>query len=503
MKKYFLMCLLVVAVVMVSCGKKEVKPPETKLIRLTILYINDYHGHMMPFKAHFNDEHEVGGIARIATIVKEVTEQNGRKHIPTLFLCAGDILQGTPMSTVFKGEPDCECFNAMGLNATCLGNHEFDYGQENLKKLRDMSKFPMLAANVFLEDGKTPLVRTYYTKTVHGTRIHIMGLVTEETPLNTHPKNVQHLVFADPIKTAGEVLAKLDKNDVIVALSHLGYEEDKALAKAAGDIDIIVGGHSHTKLEKPVKIGKTIICQAYEYGEFVGRLDLEIEGGLIARVAGTLIPVTGSVEQDPEIKQIVDKYAAKLDKSLKEIIGTAAVPLNGEREAVRNKETNLGDLIADVMRSVGKADVAFINGGGIRASIDQGEITVEEVLTVLPYGNHLTTMQLSGSELLAILNRHAALEEGDGAFMQVSGLRMEIKGTTVSKFSIGGKQVEMDRLYAVATNDFLAAGGDGYETFKKGRNYVDTGMLVSDIMIDHIKTSKQINATTDGRIKKN
>lgn len=503
MRRGILVFFLIISVLMVSCARKHVKPHKTELTHITILYFNDYHGHILPFKAHFNDEHMVGGMARIATIVKQIKEENGENRVPTLFLCAGDVLQGTPMSTVFKGEPDFLCLNEMGLNAMVLGNHEFDYGQENLNELRNTAKFAILGANVLSERGQAPIVRSYYTRNLHGVRIHIMGLVTEETPITTHPKNVEKLVFADPIHTAKEVIAKLDTDDIIIALTHLGYEEDKKLAKAVGDIDIIIGGHSHTKLERPVKLGNTIICQAYEYGEFVGRLDLDVEEGRISHVTGSLIPVTEDIEEDETIKEIVDGYAAKLDESLKQVIGTAVVPLNGEREDIRNRETNLGDFIADVMRAAGKSDIAFINGGGIRASIDQGDITVEEVLTVLPYNNYLTTLKLTGSELMTILTRHAGLEPGDGAFLQVSGLRIEITNNMVTMLSIGGKQLEAEKLYTVATNDFLAAGGDGYETFKNGRNYLDTGLLLSDIVINHIKMSGEINAETDGRIIKN
>jgi 5'-nucleotidase/UDP-sugar diphosphatase len=503
MRRYILSFLLIICVLMVSCARKEIKPHKTELTHITILYFNDYHGHMLPFKAHFDDEHEVGGMARIATIVKEIKRENGENRVPTLFLCAGDVLQGTPMSTVFKGQPDFECLNEMGLNAMVLGNHEFDYGQENLNKLRNMAKFAILGANVLSERGQSPIVRSYYTRNLHGIKVHIMGLVTDDTPVTTHPRNVQNLVFADPIHTAKKVLKKLNKDDLIIALTHLGYEVDKELARSAQDIDIIIGGHSHTKLERPVKLGNTIICQAYEYGEFIGRLDLDIEEGKIARITGSLIPVTDEVEEDSTIKEIVDGYAAKLDESLKQVIGTAVTPLNGERESVRNEETNLGNLIADVMRDMGKADVAFINGGGIRASIDQGDITVEEVLTVLPYENHLVTLRLTGAEILTILKRHAGLEPGDGAFLQVSGLMMEIGDKKIESLSIAGMQVEMDKPYTVATNDFLAAGGDGYETFKNGRDYVDTGLLISDMVIDYIKTNKTIDAKTEGRITKN
>ncbi|MCK4585511.1 5'-nucleotidase C-terminal domain-containing protein, partial [candidate division WOR-3 bacterium] len=173
----------------------------------------------------------------------------------------------------------------------------------------------------------------------------------------------------------------------------------------------------------------------------------------------------------------------------------------GKREDVRNKETNLGDLIADVMRRMAKADIAFVNAGGIRASIDEGEITIEDVLTVLPFGGDLVTMKLNGSEILEILSHHANLEPGSGGFLQVSGITLEIKNKEITALGIGAKQIELDKLYTVATNDFLAAGGDGYTTFKNGRDYIDTGLVISDILIDFIKTIKEIDVKIDGRIK--
>lgn len=504
MRRVIPVFLLITVLVMVSCAPKEtVKTQRIEHTRFTILYINDTHGHLLPFKAHFNDEHEVGGMARIATIVKKIIKENGENHIPTLFLCAGDVLQGTPMSTLFKGEPDFKCLNEMGLNAMVLGNHEFDYGQENLEKLMAMANFSVLGANVLSESEQVPIAETHYTRNLHGIKVHILGLVTDDTPVTTHPRNVRNLTFTDPVTTAQEMLENVDEDYIIIALTHLGYEVDKQLARKVDGIDIIIGGHSHTKLEPPVQLDGTVICQAYEYGEFLGRLDIDMDKDGISRITDSLIPVTADIEEDAQVKKIIDEYSAQLDKSIKQVIGRALVPLNGERQAVRNRETNLGDLIADVMRTAGKTDIAFINGGGIRASIDEGDITVEEVLTVLPYSNTLVTLELTGKQILTILTRHAGLEPGDGAFLQVSGLAMEIKDKKVSALSITAKQLEMDKAYTVATNDFLASGGDGYTTFTNGRHYLDTGLLLSDIVIDHIKTNAEIDVKTDGRIRKN
>jgi len=502
MKKHIVIILILVGLLSFSCTSKSIKPRREELKYLTILYINDYHGHITPFKAHFKDEHKVGGMARIATIVKTIREENGKNGIPTLFLCAGDVLQGTPMSTLFRGEPDFICLNKMGLNAMVLGNHEFDYGQENLNRLRKLADFPVLGANVVSKKLKSPIVISYFTRNIKGIHIHFLGLVTDETPITTHPKNVKTLLFLDPLETAKNILEKKEPEGITVALTHLGFAVDKKLAKSIDGIDIIIGGHSHTKVDTPIVVNNTLICQAYEYGEYVGRLDLDIGNGEIVGYKGELIPVTEEIEEDSVIKEIVTEYQAKLDKKLKEVIGRAVTPLNGEREDIRMKETNLGDLIADVVRETIRADICFINAGSIRASINEGAIAVEDILTVLPFGGHLITMKLKGSEMLEILNHFTKIEPGSGGFLQISGMTIEIKNGKIKTLSIAGKQIDVNRVYTVATNDFLAAGGDGYETFKKGSGYIDTGLVISDILIDYIKTNKEIDAREDGRLKK-
>lgn len=502
MKKVTAIILVFLTIFLLSCTTKSIKPRREELNRLTILYINDYHGHINPFQAHSGDEGKVGGLARIATIVSDVKEENAEEGISTLFLCAGDVLQGTPMSTVFKGEPDIICLNKMGLNAMVLGNHEFDYGQGNLNKLRDLADFTILGANVISEKAQIPIVTAFFTRNIRGCRINFLGLVTDETPITTHPKNIKTLVFKDPIETANELLEEIDTGNLTIAITHLGYEVDKKLAKETEGIDIIIGGHSHTKIDTPGVVNNTIICQAYEYGEYVGRLDVEIEDGVVSEYIGELIPVTDDIEEDSIVKGIVESYNMKLNSNLKQIIGVAKTYFEGDREKIRNEETNLGDLIADVARTTVNTDIALINSGSIRASIDSGDITVEEILTMLPFGGNLVTMKLKGSDILKILVRDAGLEPGSGGFLQVSGLRFEINKNAIASLAISGKQIEMDKYYSVATNDFLAAGGDGYDTFKNGEDYLNTGLVFSDMLIDYIKSKKEIDKETDGRIKK-
>ncbi len=502
MKRFINVFFLTFIIVSISCTSKSIKSHREKPEHLTILYINDYHGHIRSFKAHFKDEHKVGGMARIATVVKSIRQENAGKKVPTIFLCAGDVLQGTPMSTMFKGEPDFICLNKMGLNGMVVGNHEFDYGQVNLNKLRKLADFPILGANVVSERGKTPIFTSFFTRNIRGIHINFLGLVTEETPITTHPKNVLGLVFLDPVETAKKIIEEREPEGITVAVTHLGFAMDKKLAESIDGIDIIIGGHSHTKIDTPIVVNDIIICQAYEYGEFVGRLDLDIEDGKIAGFKGELIPVTEDIGEDSTVKTVISEYAKRLDKKLDEVIGKAFALLDGERENVRNKETNLGDLVADILRGTVGKDIAFINAGSIRASIDSGDITAGDVINAFPFGGHLVTMKLKGSEVLEILSHFALIEPGSGGFLQVSGIKIEIINGKIKTLGINGKQIDVNKTYTISTNDFLAAGGDGYKTFKNGRDYLDTGLVVSDIIIDYIKTHKAINAKTDGRINK-
>ena len=466
--------------------------------RITILHFNDFHGQLLPFEEHRGDEATVGGMARIAALVKEIRGENARQGIPCLFLEAGDMLQGTVMSSQFRGEPDFRCLNQMKLDAMVLGNHEFDFGQANLRRLIKLARFPMLAANV----KGLPGIKGWIVKARGKLRVGIIGLVTKDTPVQTDPRNVAGLEFLDPIETARSLVPKVRQQaDLVIALTHLGYEVDRELAEAVPGIDVIIGGHSHTLLEHPVAVGGTLICQAYCQGAYLGRLDLSVEEGKIADCQGRLIKIDQSIPEDKKIAALVNRWNSQLSESLKQVIGEAQVPLVGDRELVRSQETNLGNLITDVLRSAGKAEVAFINGGTIRASIDAGPITTEELLSALPFRNTLVTMDLTGAQIEEVLNRSASLAPGDGGFLQVSGVSFVIRGKQAADLRIGGQPLAADRTYRVAITDFLAVGGDGYQTFQQGKNSVDSGNQINDVFIRYLQQEKTVAPQLEGRIK--
>ncbi len=482
---------------------------------LRLLYVNDFHGFAEPYRPLGSDKPE-GGIAYLAGEVRKL-----RTETPSLLLAAGDMIQGNNWANLFQGRSTIEVMNAMRFDAMVVGNHEFDFGQDVLRKRISEAEFPMLGANVEGFDA----LRPYMIKEVGGVRVAIIGVVAEDTPFSTHPRNVAGLKFDVPAEVVAKYVGELkDKVDIIVVLSHIGYAEDRTLAEEVKGIDVIVGGHSHTMLAKPVNIGGTIIVQAWEHAKALGVLDLKVEDHKITGYQGRLErikPVQGG--EDRAVEAIVEKYRDRLGRALDEPIGTTEVDLDGEN--VRKRETNLGDLIADIMRKTSGADAAIINGGGIRASINKGEIKVKDVYTALPFDNYIVAVKLTGAQIRQALEHGvSAVELGEGRFPQVSGLTFTYlpsapAGSRVEQVLIGGRPLEPDREYSVATNDFLAAGGDGYKAFgdavksskdfaavggtMKGEKlvYSDAGRWLRDVVIEYIKVHKSIRPGVEGRIK--
>lgn len=464
-------------------------------LKLSILHMNDPHAHYLPYEEK-GMEGPFGGFAKAQTVMNALQERNRAEGRETLRLLAGDLLMGTSFSTAFKGELGVRLMNQMGFAAMTVGNHEFDYGQENLlQKLRPAMSFPLLSANVKRKDGSNVFERVLEKKGSQvPTRIVIFGLTTEETPISTHPGNVEGLVFEDPIKTASDLLANYDDKDLIIALTHIGVDEDMKLAEACPKIDIIVGGHSHTALAPPLKVRDTVIVQAGAYAKFVGQLDLEAVDGKISRYEGRLITLAKDTAEDPGIASVIKEYQSRLDSSLQTVIGRTDVDLEGTRSAIRSgRETNLGKLIAYNMAVNSMADVALINGGAIRAGIPAGPITLNHIYTVLPFGDTVVRIGLLGEDLEAVLRRNVALEAGSGAKLQTFGLTYHVEQGDVKIEKVGSKAFNRAATYHVATNDFLAAGGDGYAVFKeKGKDIWNTSTLLSDIVVDYIKAKKVI-----------
>jgi len=481
---------------------------------IRILHVNDFHGFAEPYKPLGPDE-LLGGIPYLAAKAEGL-----RKEKPTLLLSAGDMIQGNNWANLFQGESVMEWMNEMRFDAMVLGNHEFDYGQEVLKKRISEARFPILGANV---EGLVPL-KPYVIKELKGIRVALIGIVTEDVPLSTHPRNVAGLKFIPPIETVEKYIKELrGKADVIVVLSHVGYPSDRDIAEKVKGIDVIVGGHSHTKITKPVSLGNTLIVQAWEHGKAVGVLDLTVKDGKIIRSEGHLEEIRPEKGKGAKATlAIMKKYRKRVDAVLNERIGEVEVDLDGEN--VRKRETNLGNFITDIMRRTSGADVTLINGGGIRTSIRKGEVRVKDIYSVLPFDNYIVAIKLTGKQAREALEHGvSAVEDEEGRFPQVSGLSFkyspsEKRGSRIKEISVAGHPINLDREYIVATNDFLAVGGDGYKTFgeaiqsskhfsviggmMKGEKvvYSESGRWLRDVVVEYIKKKKRIAPTIEGRI---
>ena len=480
---------------------------------LRILHLNDFHGFAEPYKPIGSDE-LLGGISYLAAKANEL-----RKEKPTLLLCAGDMIQGHHWANLFQGESVIELMNRMGMDAMVLGNHEFDFGQRAFQKRISEATFPVLGANVEGLDGLKPFV----IKEVKGMKVGIIGIVTEETPIATHTRNIEGTKFLSSMEVVGKYISDLkNRVDLIVVLSHIGYSNDRRLAENVKGIDLIVGGHSHTKLEKPVTIEGTILVQAWEHGKALGVLDLVLENGKIVKYEGVLEEIKPKGQKDQAVSVIVEKYKEKVDTLFNEEVGETEEDLDGEN--VRREETNFGDLVADILRQASGADVTIINGGGIRASIPKGGVRMKDVYNALPFNNYIVAIKLTGKQVWEALEHGVSgVEDEEGRFPQVSGLTFkyslsEKKGERVKEISISGNPIDLDKEYVVATHDFLAAGGDGYQAFRKGvessRDFTnvggilkgekvvtsDSGRWLRDIVVEYIKGKKRVAPRVEGRI---
>ena len=464
---------------------------------LTILHLNDFHGALLTTRPAANQPEE-GGAARLAALVRS------ERTPTTLFLAAGDLMQGTNLSNLFAGKPVIEAFSLMGLDASAIGNHEFDYGQLVLKERAAEARFPFLAANI-VGDGpwKPAEIRTVGTL-----RVALFGLTTEETPIATHPRNVTGLVFTDAVAAARRMVAELrPQADLIVAVTHLGVEEDEKLAAAVPGIDVIVGGHTHTKIEQPQTIGGALVLQAFERGVFLGRLDLEIVDKKVTAHRYKLLTVTAAGGEEPAVAALVAGYEHQLGEKMNERVGTALADLDGSKDPLRTRETNLGDLVADVMREAAGADVALVNGGTIRAGIPAGPVTIGTIYNVLPFDNWLIAFAVTGKELRSALETGVSrVEVRDGGFPQVSGMRFRfspasLPGMRITEVTVGGAPLDENRQYVVATHDFLAAGGNGYTAFAGHEPvYNDSGRWLRVVLEEWWRKRGGVTYAIDGRI---
>ncbi|OGP03059.1 MAG: hypothetical protein A2Z91_03700 [Deltaproteobacteria bacterium GWA2_38_16] len=474
----------------------------SQITELVILHTNDHHGYCW-------SENGKGGFAKQMTILKNVR----KKYKNALVLSAGDVNTGAPEADFNQGEPSFKGMNILGFDAMAIGNHDFDNSLPALRMQEQWSAFPFLSANIYDRKTQARLFKPYIVKEVGGIRVGILGLTTEETKVVTNVKYVKDIEFKDPILEAKKILPELEKKaDILVALTHMGFYPDRAhsdnpykgdieLASENPHIHFIIGGHSHILIPKPVEVGRTPIMQAYQYGKYMGELHIKInkKKQLIKGFSYVMHDLNEKVAEDSEMVAFLEPYLQKAKVYFDEKIGESMVDLMGERDVVRSQETNLGNLVTDLFRSVTKADVAIQNGGGIRASIPKGKVSFGDVRRAFPFNNTIVVLKLKGQEILELLNRSASLARPAGGFLQVAGLSFVIEGGQVKNVKVQGKSLQLEKVYSLATNDFVANGGDGYELLKN-KPRQDTGFVISSALKNYIISKKVIAPKIEKRI---
>ncbi|MEM8541481.1 MAG: 5'-nucleotidase C-terminal domain-containing protein [Pseudomonadota bacterium] len=505
---------------------------------LNILHINDLHSRIEPinrFDSTCNAEDDAegkcfGGIARVKTKIDERRASLAGTDQNVILLDAGDQFQGSLFYTTYKGDAAVEFMNQMGFDAMAVGNHEFDDGPEGLKNFLEKAEFPVISGNTLvgastgIEGGLTP----YIIKEIGGEKIGVVSVLATDTDETSSPGG--DVLIIDEISYLQGAVAELAEQDVnkVILLSHVGLNRDKAIAAAVDGIDVIVGGHSHTLLSNvkdgaedvyPVMVenpsGQEVpIVQAYAYSKYLGEIRVTFDDdGNVLRANGEPHLLDASVTADAAFTARVAELGGPIEELKGKVVGASSDLIEGSREVCRAQECAMGNLVADAMLDRTKDQgvrFAIQNGGGLRASIDAGEVTMGEVLTVLPFQNTLATFSVAGSDVVAALeNGVSRLEDGAGRFPQVSGLKYTFDkdaepGSRISNVMIaeGDGFVALDEgaTYLAATNNYMRNGGDGYAMFSEAEDAYDFGPGLEQVVADYIAANNPYTPYVDGRI---
>jgi len=517
MKRFALVLAVVAAIFAVGCVSQPAATaaPAGGEVKIAVLHVNDTHGHPLAFNN--GNASETGGLPAMAMLVGQTRAEFDN----VLVLDAGDFNTGLSESNFFKAEPDVIGRNMIGFDALVLGNHEFDNELSVLEAQKALAEFPMISANAKTKDGAYIADAPYVVKTFQGVKVGIFGLSPKETETVGNPAIVKDLVFADEIATAQEMVKTLrekEKVQVVIALVHMGLDPvyvpgSRGLAAAVSGIDLIIDGHSHTSITEPVVVNGTPIVQASQWGLVVGKGVLTVMGGKVSGFAWEPVtinnnnkgaPLGPQFEQHPLLLPVLADYKDKVEGLLKEKIGKAADTF--PNAMTRKAETAIGDLVTDAMKFYTKAqgvDFAINNGGGIRADLPAGDLTLKSIFTILPFDNSVTVVKLKGVDVQALFD-FIVTTPGKGAFAQVSdGVSYTINLVTnkVENVLIGGKPIDPAKIYTIATNSYMATGGDGYVAFKNAVSTYETSVFQRDAVIAYVKAlGKDLVPEIKGRI---
>ncbi len=497
---------------------------------LTILHTNDFHARFEPISKYDSgcgeeDNAEgkcFGGSARLVTAIADARKRSNN----SILVDGGDQFQGSLFYTYYKGKLAAEMMNKMGYDGMTVGNHEFDDGPEVLRGFMDAVNFPVLMSNADVSAEEILAGKLEKSAVIErgGEKIGLIGLTPEDTHELASPG--ENITFSDPVAAVQGEVDKLTAQGVnkIIVLSHSGYVVDQKVAAETTGVDVIVGGHSNTLLSNtndraagpyPTMIGSTAIVQAYAYGKFLGELNVTFnDAGELTAATGEPLVMDGTVVEDSDTKTRIAEAAQPLDEIRNKVVASAAAPIEGDRGVCRIQECEMGNLVADALLDRVKdqgVTIAIVNSGGVRASMDAGEVTMGEVLTVLPFQNTLSTFQVTGQTIVdALENGVSQVEEVKGRFPQVAGLKFtwdiavapnegRVSDVMVATDN-GFAPIDLNATYNVTTNNYVRGGGDGYAMFRDAKNAYDYGPDVADVLAEYMAKSGNYQPYTDGRI---
>ncbi len=520
-----------VALAFTACGAQA--------FTLHVVHFNDFHSRIESINA-FNstcsgDDEAAGecfgGAARLVTAIAGLRDQIAADGGNVLVLEAGDVFQGSLFFTAYSGQAEAEMLNRIGLDAMVYGNHEFDLGPEALAKFIETADFPVISGNadVSADNMLAPLAVDHLVLDVGGEKVAILGAVTPDTAeISTPGPTVSFRAPVDYLR--GEVAAlQAEGVDKIILLSHLGTFGDEAVAASVPGIDLIVGGHSHTLYSNTVEDapfkyplmvdgpdGNPVpIVQAGAYSKYLGHIALTFDdAGVLTEATGDTQVLDASVTPDPDTLEHIKELAGPIEELKSRVVAEIPAGIDGSRETCRAQECLMGDIVTDAMldrvASQG-VTIALQNGGGLRASIGAGTVTMGDVLAVLPFQNTLSTFNIPGSAIVAALeNGFSQVEEGAGRFPQVAGLRVSWDPKAPAMARVKSVEVREDdawvpidpaKVYAVASNNFMRGGGDGYVSLRdESTNAYDYGPGLEDVLADFLAEHPDYEAGTEPRI---
>ncbi|ELG9098162.1 bifunctional UDP-sugar hydrolase/5'-nucleotidase [Salmonella enterica] len=509
-----------------------------KTYKITILHTNDHHGHF------WRSEYGEYGLAAQKTLVDSIRKEVAQEGGSVLLLSGGDINTGVPESDLQDAEPDFRGMNLIGYDAMAVGNHEFDNPLTVLRQQEKWAKFPFLSANIYQKSTGERLFKPWAIFTRQDIKIAVIGLTTDDTAKIGNPEYFTYIEFRKPAEEAKVVIQELNMNekpDVIIATTHMGHYDngdhgsnapgDVEMARSlpAGSLAMIVGGHSQDPVCMASENKKQVnyvpgtpcapdkqngiwIVQAHEWGKYVGRADFEFRNGEMKMVNYQLIPVnlkkkvtwdngkservlyTPEIAENPQMLSLLTPFQNKGKAQLEVKIGSVNGLLEGDRSKVRFVQTNMGRVILAAQIARTGADFGVMSGGGIRDSIEAGDITYKSVLKVQPFGNIVVYADMSGKEVVDYLTAVAQMKPDSGAYPQFANVSFVAKEGKLTDLKIKGEPVDPAKTYRMATLSFNATGGDGYPRIDNKPGYVNTGFIDAEVLKEFIQQNSPLDA---------